>query len=111
MVSWILFLDDYDELESKKKPLDKGNQFDNQLIRMGVSFYQDNYIFPDSEEKSVRIGNFTGRFFLAQNEQISVEISCKMMCKKKLGLAEDGAFYTNLRKQYRNPCEKMLCRV
>ena len=42
--------DDYDELESKKKPLDKGNQFDNQLIRMGSALSRQLH-FSDSEEK------------------------------------------------------------
>ena len=95
--------DDYDELESKKKPLDKGNQFDNQLIRMGSALSRQLH-FSDSEEKLFALAISQVDFF-AQNEQISVEMRVKDV-QEKLGLAEDGAFYTNLRKQYRNLAKK-----
>ena len=67
--------DDFDELESKKKPMNKGNQFDNQLIRMGSALAKQLH-FSDSEEKLFALAISQVDFF-AQNEQISVEIRVK----------------------------------
>lgn len=95
--------DDFDKYEMQKKPLNKGNQFDNQLVRMGSTLARQLH-FSDSEEKLFALAISQVDFF-AENEQISVEIRVKDV-QEKLGLAPDEAFYTNLRKQYRNLAKK-----
>lgn len=95
--------EDFSVLENKKKPLDKGNQFDNQLVRIGSTMARQLH-FSESEEKLFALAISQIDFF-AENEQISVEIRVKDV-QEKLNLEEDGAFYTNLRKQYRNLAKK-----
>lgn len=95
--------EDFSVFENKKNPLSKGNQFDNQLVRIGSTMARQLH-FSESEEKLFALAISQVDFF-AENEQISVEIRVKDV-QEKLNLEEDGAFYTNLRKQYRNLAKK-----
>lgn len=95
--------EDFSFLENEKKALNKANPFDNQLVRMGSTLARQLH-FSENEEKLFALAISQVDFF-AENEYISVEIRVKDI-QKKLNLAEDGAFYTNLRKQYRSLAKK-----
>lgn len=95
--------EEFDKLECDEKPLFKGNQFDNQLVRMGSSLARQLH-FSENEEKLFAMAISQVDFF-AKNEHIFVEIRVKDV-QEKLKLANDGAFYTNLRKQYKSLAKK-----
>ncbi len=97
--------DDFEIIESEKKPLYKGNQFNDKLIYLNSTLARQLH-FSDSEEKLFAMA-ISQLDFYAENADFSVTIRVKDV-QEKLKLAKDGAFYTNLRKQYRSLMKKTV---
>ena len=91
--------EDLKELEMQKKPLDKGNQFNDKLVYLNSTLARQLH-FSENEEKLFAMA-ISQLDFYDKNSDFSVEIRVKHV-QKKLGLAEDNSLYTDLRKQYRN---------
>lgn len=91
--------EDFELFENEKKPLDKGNQFNDKLVYINSTLARQLH-FSENEEKLFAMA-ISQLDFYDKNCNFSVEIRVKDV-KEKLGLAEDNSLYTDLRKQYRN---------
>lgn len=96
--------EDFELFENEKKPLDKGNQFNDKLVYINSTLARQLH-FSENEEKLFAMA-ISQLDFYDKNCNFSVEIRVKDV-KEKLGLAEDNSLYTDLRKQYRNLKKKM----
>lgn len=91
--------EDFELFENEKKPLDKGNQFNDKLVYINSTLARQLH-FSENEEKLFAMA-ISQLDFYDKNCNFSVEIRVKDV-QEKLGLAEDNSLYTDLRKQYRN---------
>lgn len=91
--------EDFELFENEKKPLDKGNQFNDKLVYINSTLARQLH-FSENEEKLFAMA-ISQLDFYDKNCNFSVEIRVKDV-KEKLGLAEDNSLYTDLRKQYRS---------